>query len=276
MKKTSLAKRNALLTSTNISWGALALGAVIVLLLVRLIAPNMFWQAFAPVFRSANVVAEKSHAFLSSFGDTASLTLQNERLVSENNALANENQALLHKEASIGALAAPGGIAEGIIAGVVARPPASPYDTLVLSSGTNAGVAVGQEAFGEGGVPLGVVSSVLDDFSRVTLFSSPTVVMQGWVGRLHVPLAVFGSGAGTMRASLARSAGISVGDTVFTSGPGMLPVGSVVRIESDPSSPAVVLHIQPAVNLFSVAWVTLRATGMAFTHTLSWATSTLP
>ena len=58
----------------------------------------------------------------------------------------------------------------GIIAGIVARPPASPYDTLVLSAGSEEGVTLGMEAFGAGGVPLGVVSSVLANFSRVTLF----------------------------------------------------------------------------------------------------------
>ena len=38
--------------------------------------------------------------------------------------------------------------ASGILAGVVARPPESPYDTLVLAAGKNAGVTLGMEVFG--------------------------------------------------------------------------------------------------------------------------------
>ena len=115
----------------------------------------------------SDTLARESHAFFNSFGNTATLALQNEKLMNENAALANENQALLKKTASISGLVPD---TRGIIAGIVARPPASPYDTLVLSAGSAEGVTLGMEAFGAGGVPLGVVSSVLANFSRVTLF----------------------------------------------------------------------------------------------------------
>ena len=65
-----------------------------------------------------------------------------------------------------------------------------------------------------------------------------------------------------MHASVARAANIAVGDVVSVPGPGELPVGSVVRVDSDPLSPAVTLRIMPAANLFSLAWVELRATGV--------------
>jgi cell shape-determining protein MreC len=247
-------------------------------LLTRLLAPNLFWQAFAPVFRSADALAAQSHAFFSSFSDAAILSLRNEELADENIALANENQALLQKVADLESLkgAASKKTSEGIIAGVIVRPPVSPYDTLVLAAGAKAGVTVGQEAFGPGGVPVGFVSSVLPDFSRVTLFSAPNITLQGWIGRGTISATLFGSGAGTLRASIARSAGVTEGDVVFASGPGMLPIGSVVRVDSDPSSPAVTLQIQSAFDLFSVAWVELRDTGPAFVSSFSWATSTLP
>ena len=97
MKRTFLAKRNALLSSTNISWGALALAGAIFLLLLRLLAPNFFWQVFTPLFRVSDTLALESHIFFNSFGDTATLALQNERLMNENAALVSENQALLQK-----------------------------------------------------------------------------------------------------------------------------------------------------------------------------------
>lgn len=265
MKRTFLTKRNALLSSTDVSWGVYALSGAVIVLMVRLLAPNFFWQMFAPVFHSADVLTTESHRFFSSFGDTAKLALQNEKLLDENTALVSENQALLQKATSLGALldapATEKNIAPEILAGVVARPPESPYDTLVLAEGTRAGVALGMEAFGAGGVPIGRVSSVLTNFSRVTLFSSPGMTTTGWVGHGNIPLTITGSGAGTMSASLARSTGITVGDIVFGPGPGMLPIGRVARIDSDPSSPIITLRIMPALNLFSITWVFLRDMG---------------
>ena len=280
MKRTFLVKRNALLSSTNISWGVLALAGVILVLIIRLLAPNIFWYVFSPVFHGANALATKSNFIFSSFGNVADLTLQNEKLRKENAALASENQALITKATSLLALLHSPMTGQrdtsGVLAGVVARPPQSPYDTLVLAAGTKAGVTLGQEAFGAGGVPIGVVSAVLDDFSRVTLFSAPNMVVHGWVGRTNIPLTIEGSGAGVMSASLSRSANIAVGDTVFAPGPGALPIGSITSIDSDPTAPEVILRITPALNLFSITWVIVRNTGVVFLNAFSSATSTLP
>lgn len=267
MKKTYLAKRNALLSSADISWGAYALLFASFLLAVRLLAPNFFLNASAPLFKISDSFSRASEGLFRGFSDTAALALQNERLLNENAALASENLALVKKVESISGLADM----KGIIAGVVARPPFSPYDTLILSGGVNEGITLGMEAFGEGGVPLGVVSSVLAGFSRVTLFSTPGMATGGWVGQKNLPITLLGSGAGALHAFVARSAGISVGDAVFVPGPGMLPVGSVAHAEGDPTSPSITLRIAPSLNLFSVAWVTLRDTGI---RSFTFATST--
>lgn len=275
MKKTFLARRNALLSSANFSAGGVALAVVVITLLVRFLVPNIFWYVFSPVFSGADAIAARSHEFLSSFGDVSALTLKNEELVRQNAALANENQSLLRKASDLESLLGSSGhVPEGIVAGVVTRPPSSPYDVLVLSSGARAGIVLGQEAFGPGRVPLGVVSSVLDDFSRVTLFSSPSMMVDGWVGEKNLPITLMGAGAGALRASVARSASIAVNDPVSVPGPGALHIGSVVRIDSDPSSPMVTLDIQPAINPFSITWVELRNTGPSFIASLSAATST--
>jgi len=246
----------------------------LLLLILRFAAPNIFWQAFAPVFRASDALTAGSHTFFASFSNAAALAEMNEKLTSENFALASENRALQQKAADLSALIGSSATKKdlGISAGVVARPPASPYDTLVLAAGGKSGVLAGMEAFGVGGVPIGIVTSVLSDFSRVTLFSAAGTVTNGWVGQ-NIPLTIVGAGAGAMNASLARPANVVVGDVVFVPGPGMLPVGSVVRIDSDPLSPSVTLRIMPASNPFSIAWVELRSTGVVPTM---FATSTMP
>lgn len=258
MKKTFLAKRNALLSPANFSWGVFALIFAVLFLILRVVAPNFFWQILAPVFHASDAFAGGRTAFFSGFNNTAELAAQNKKLIDENNRLLNENQALVKKIESISELSEN---STGITIGVVARPPSSPYDTLVLSGGSNDGIKLGMEAFANGGVPIGMVSSVLEDFSRVTLFSAPRIITDGWVGSANLPITINGAGAGVINASVPRSAGIVTGDTVFVSGPGMLPVGSVVRVDGDQSSPSVILRIMPAANLFSIGWVILRDIG---------------
>ena len=273
MKKTFLVRRNALLSPANFSWGSGALALAILVLLLRLFASNSFWYVFTPAFRLSDALTQRSHAFFSSFGHAAALATQNETLQNENAALAVENESLQQKLDSITGLAPAAG---SIIAGVIARPPQSPYDTLVLGAGSAEGVALDQEVFGEGGVPLGVVTSVLEQFSRVTLFSASGVVIDGWIGEKHLPVFIRGNGAGALGATVPRSANIVVGDTVSLPGPGSVTMGHVTRVDSDPTSPSVALRIAPAINLFSVTWVTLRDTGAGLRAALSSSTPLLP
>jgi cell shape-determining protein MreC len=273
MKKTFLVRRNALLSSTNISWGTIALIAAIFFLLGRFFAPNIFWYAFTPAFRISDALAQKSHSFFSSFRDAAALASANEQLVRGNALLTLQNESLRQKIESITGLADE---TWGITAGVIARPPESPYDTLVLAAGSEEGVAPGQEAFGEGNIPLGVVSSVHSHFSRVTLFSAPGTSLLGWVGHERLPLVLKGTGAGSLSASVPRSAGVIVGDIVSVPGPGALAIGTVTRIDSDPSSPSVTLRILPSLNLFSITWVMVRDVGGALRGAFSSSTPLLP
>lgn len=257
MKKTYLARRNALLSAHGVSWGVGALLFALLVLSFRLIAPNLFWKAFTPVFRAADTFTAAGHTFLASFSDAAELAELNEQLASDNAALALRNQLL---EEQLGTE----GISQisGILASVVARPPTSPYDTLVLAAGTRDGVMLGMEAFDRVGVPIGIVSSVQQNFSRVTLFSSAGVTTDGWVGSASIPITLIGTGGGTFEASVARAANIAEGDMVYVPGPGQLPIGKVIRIDSDPLFHTDTLRISPTANLFSLSWVQLRTTGI--------------
>ena len=266
------------MSSASFSWGAFALLFAVLCFSTRLLAPNFFLQLFAPVFSVSNAVAETSHSFFNSFSDTATLAAKNEQLETENAALVSENLALAEKIASVSAFEKP---VTGILAGVVSRPPESPYDTLIVNAGERAGVVLGLEAFGPpvgeasgGDVPIGRVTEVTADFSRVTLFSAPGMVTHGWVVGASVPIAIYGAGAGAMQASLSRLASVVVGDSVYAPGPGMLPIGVVARIDSDPSATNMMLRIVPRTNLFSLAWVLLRDTGTAFRNSFVTATST--
>ncbi|HUQ29971.1 MAG TPA: rod shape-determining protein MreC [Candidatus Paceibacterota bacterium] len=276
MKKTFLARRNALLSPSGLTAGTVVLLVVLACGAVRFVAPNVFLTVFAPVLRTGNALALRTESFVSGFQNAQMLAAANERLTSENAALSLQNRMLTEQVSDFSALAGPGDLpSAGVVAGVLARPPESPYDTLIISRGTNGGVTLGMEAFGAGGTPLGIVTETSASFARVTLFSTSGRHSSGWVGKNRVPVTLVGQGAGAFTATIPKAANTSVGDGVFLPGPGALLIGTVTALESDPSSPAVTLLIHPALNPFSIPWVTLADTGAAFVQTLT-ASSTKP
>ena len=275
MKRTYLAKRNALLAEARFSWGLAALVFALLVALMRFVFPGALVTALEPAFALSSAAGSAAHTLLAPFVDAAAVSMRNDVLAEQNRSLAAENQALADKLSALTALA--GGektIAVGIVAGVVARPPESPYDTLIVGAGTADGVAPAMEAFGDGGIPLGVVTAVTQNAARVTLFSAPGATVAGWVGKAKLPLTLTGAGAGAFSATVPRSAAIAAGDIVYLPGPGALPAGSITRIDSNPSSPAETLRIQPAANLFTITWVELRDAGRAAADAMSMATTT--
>lgn len=265
-------KRNALFSPAGFSWGALALALALCALSLRLAAPGAFMSAEAPLLRGASALSLGSASLLSGFSDSAALSARAEALALENSALSAENQTLRKQAADMAALlggAPERGAKTSRTLGVLFAPPAGPYDTLVLAGGAADGAAIGQEAFGAGGVPLGIVSSVSAGFSRVTLFSAPGIVTRGWVGSTTMPLDLRGAGGGALRATVARAEDIALDDPVFAPGPGALFIGRVARIDRDPASPSADILIRGALNLFSITQVELRDAPPAFSSALS-------
>lgn len=266
-----------LLSRAQFTWGAFALLFAVAALVLRVVAPGLFFTAAAPLERESTAVAHAVRSIMP--GSGASLLSRNDSLVSENAALAAENRMLVQKNADLmGLLNATSSVprVKGIVAGVLAAPPEDPYGALMLGAGKTSGITVGMEAFGNQGVPVGTVSAVLDAQARVTLFSAPGQKMNAWVGQKQLPVVLVGAGAGAFSASVPSTAAIAVGDAVYAPGPGALPVGEVTRIDRTPSAPSARLQIAPAANPFSLAWVVLRQGTQSLQGALSCATSTTP
>jgi cell shape-determining protein MreC len=258
-------KRRSYLTTPNrgglfSSFGRLfaAVVAVIVLLLfvLRLVSPDTFTSFARPLFKVGNVLTSKVDGVVG--GSRTELAEDRERLMRELEASKLEKATLIARVADYERLLGTRTEGHGgILAGVLAHPPVSPYDVLIVDQGAGSGVRVGATALGPGGIPVGTVSSVDEKTSRVTFFSSTGQVTEGWAGTTRIPVKLTGTGAGGFDAEIPGTAGALVGDEVYVPGPGALPIGSIVEVVTDPSSPSVVLHIRPYVNPFSITWVTI-------------------
>ncbi len=257
MKKTFLSRRNALLTRKSGGVALVLIAIVVLLVALRLLLPSTLLSATAPLLRASNALASASNTFFAGFTNTRRVVAERDGLTLANQKLAEQNAVLEAKLAQLG-----GSIAtSGTLAGVLARPPVSPYDTLVVSAGESEGVALGDVALTPSGVPLGSVSSVSAHAARVTLYSSSGSKIAAWVGEDRTPISLIGSGA-SFYATLPKSASTTVGARVVVAG--ALPIGTVGAVESDPSSPEVVVRVAPIVNLFSVTEVMLVAGSSAW------------
>lgn len=144
----------------------------------------------------------------------------------------------------------------GLLAGVKARPPVSPYDVLVIDRGEEHGVVYGMVAYALG-VPIGSVAETNASSARVVLYSAPERITEGWIGEARTPVTLIGAGAGAFEADVPRESGVLEGDLVYVPGAGALPLGRVEQIEAHASSPRSQLRIRPLVNPLALTWVRL-------------------
>ncbi len=258
MKKTSFARRNALLPRGAGAWSAALLACAVLAVALRLFVPGLLTLAATPLWKASSLAAAATHTTASFFHNPVALQSELDAATAHETELADENAVLTTRvhdlETLLGSRPSAG---PGVLAGVLARPPESPYDVLVIDEGSSAGVVEGARAYGPGGIPVGVVTSATAHAARVTLFSAPHVVTNAWVGNARTPMTITGEGGGAFAAAISKDVGVSAGDAIYLSGPGALPFATVTRVDADPSSPAATLRIQAAVNFFSLTWVTV-------------------
>lgn len=233
--------------------GRAALGAVVVIVVVLFLFRTFFPDTLVALMRPLVGTGDALSAAVGSVGLFEEKKAAQEELLREIEVLRAENAGLRAELGDLSKL--PGD--EGVRAGVVARPPASPYDSLVVAAGSSSGVSLGALAYGPGSVPIGTVARVSAASAHISLYSAPGRRTEGWAGEARIPVSIEGAGSGAFRAGVAKDAGLVVGDQVYVPGPGALPIGVVARIDTDASSPEATLFIRPLANPFTITWVVI-------------------
>ncbi len=253
MKKLSYRRHNALFSSRTRVVTAFFGVLLLVGIALRFIAPSFFFSLSKPFFAFGNGATVFVQGITHTFGSGPALHARITALEGEVRALSNENTTLRAGLADANALTASD--VPSRIVGVIARPPLSPYDVLIIAGGVEEGVVAGALVTGEGGVPLGTVSASYAHTAHVLLYSQSGRVTEGWVGETRIPVTVTGKGGGVFTAEVPRDVEVVQGDVVYLPGPGALPVGRVEAIEEDASSPSALLRIAPLANIFSLSSV---------------------
>ena len=179
-------------------------------------------------------------------------------LLADRDALAAENASL---KAMLGRTDASGAT---VLAGVIARPPAVPYDTLLIDAGARQDIRGGDTVIAGGGAAIGTVVDVYASSARVALFSSPGTEYRGLLrigsagaeSPIEVPIA--GDGGGSFSGVVPASTPVSVGDELLLPGIVGGVMGSVVGIATAQGDSFKTLYFRLPANFFELQYVEIR------------------
>lgn len=138
-----------------------------------------------------------------------------------------------------------------VVAYVLAGPRLSPYDTLVVDAGEDAGVALGNMVVYAGSGAIGEVVEVSIASSKVRLYSSPGEEYSVIVGSRHLPVFAVGRGMGNFEAKVPQDSQVALGDNVV-SAKGNLIFGTVSLIEETPAEPVKRIFFRVPFNITEI------------------------
>lgn len=122
-------------------------------------------------------------------------------------------------------------------AGVIARPPFTPYDTIIIDKGSDDGIVERAPVYYGAGKVLGYVRSVFRDSAHVTLISSPGMESTVYVFGPNIFTTAHGEGGGTVRLSVPQGIKIERGNLVILPSIDTGVVGEISDIQSIPTEP---------------------------------------
>lgn len=144
-----------------------------------------------------------------------------------------------------------------VLASILSKPNRSPYDTLIVDTGEESGIFIGQKVYVESTL-IGYVAEVYGASSKIILYSSPGESFDVFVGEGQIQAKATGRGGGNFEITLPRETAVPVGSEIAL--PGIKPVvlGYVEHIISDPRDPFQRILIRGPVNIQELKWVQIE------------------
>jgi cell shape-determining protein MreC len=123
------------------------------------------------------------------------------------------------------------------LAAVLMRPPLSPYDELIIDGGHDRGFSASSTAYASGNIPIGRVTEVFGQTSRVVLYSSPGQKRDVLIGPNHLPTTAIGRGGGQYEAEIPKGLNVAPGDFVILATQDTRPLGEVASVNNETAAP---------------------------------------
>ncbi len=145
--------------------------------------------------------------------------------------------------------------AEIILAGVLAKPSQSLYNSLVIDQGSRNGLMVGQLVVTQGTIGLGKIASVSTDTATVELFSGPQFDSNLVMKNQSITVPAKGKGGGNFEIHIPREIVVTDGDILGLPEDPSIAVGVVKSITFDPRDPFQTVLARTPVNIQELNFV---------------------
>ena len=208
--------------------------------------------AASPVFKFSRFAAEKKDNIFFLFKDKQSLGeelnyLREKNIELENEIILLESAKKENEELKI-MLSRPEKKSY-ILGSIISRPPQSPYDTIVVDTGSDNGVKQGMKAVAYGGVLIGHVAEVFPDTSKIKLVSYSGEETNLIMEDAKISAIGLGLGGGNIEVKIPSSVKINSGDKINTEGTFHYLLGTADKIEADALNPFQKIIFRMPVNL---------------------------
>ncbi len=148
-----------------------------------------------------------------------------------------------------------------LLARVNAQPNRSPYGTLLLDKGSDAGVRVGDIVTVHGDIAIGKIDRVYAGSSVASFFSSPGEKIDARLLEGNIPVVAEGMGGGNFKARVPKGIIVKEGDAVISPVLSSPLLGVVMAVEVAPSDSFQNILFQVPVNIYELKWVEILLEG---------------
>lgn len=144
------------------------------------------------------------------------------------------------------------------LAAVLAKPPESLYDTLIVDGGESTGFTVGQVVYANGETPIGTIEQVMPDSAVVRLYSSSG---QKTVARLDpssVDVTLVGRGGGVFVVEVPHDLSVDANSLALSKELDPHIIATLQKATSDPRDSFQTLLFSSPVNMNELSFVQVR------------------
>jgi cell shape-determining protein MreC len=138
---------------------------------------------------------------------------------------------------------------------ILSKPPVSPYDTLVIDTGSSEGVNLGNKVFSSDNIIVGIVTNVTPHTSLVRLFSSGNEKQEAVLSRTGASFVLVGSGGANLKLEVPKDTDILWGDVFSYPGLSASTIATVSYVDTNSQSAFKTVYLKVPGNVFSTKWV---------------------
>ena len=149
-----------------------------------------------------------------------------------------------------------------IVAGIIGRPGALPYDSLMLDKGTQSGIQVGAPVYVGTDTVIGVVKSATAGTALVEMITSPGLQTTVYILGPDIYTTAVGIGGGQMKVGVPQGIMLSIGDIVVVPSIVSGVYGEISVVQSEASRPEQYGFVSPETPIASIRLVSVGAQPM--------------